>query len=44
MTDAPALALLEVGCVEPQIRPVAGQRAVEEGADTLVDVLFTRSC
>jgi hypothetical protein len=34
--DAPAFTLLEVGGVEPQIRPVAGQRAVEEGANTLV--------
>src|SRR6202022_338479 len=37
--DAAALALLQVGGVEPQIRPLAGERAVEEGIDTLVDVL-----
>ena len=28
-----------VGCIKPQIRPVAGKRAVEEGADALIDVL-----
>ncbi len=37
--DAPTLALLEVGGIEPQIRPIAGERAIEEGADALVDVL-----
>src|SRR5246500_2701328 len=37
--DAPPLALLQVGGVEPQIRPLAGERAVEEGMDTLVDLL-----
>src|SRR6202030_3429312 len=37
--DAAALALLQVGGVEPQIRPLAGERAVEEGMDALVDLL-----
>src|SRR5438105_13250000 len=37
--DAAALALLEVGGVQPEIRPVADKGAVEEGADALVDVL-----
>src|SRR5215472_5994821 len=37
--NATALALLQVGGVEPQIRPLAGERPVEEGMDTLVDLL-----
>ena len=37
--DPPALADLEVGRVEPDIGPVAGQRPVQELADPLVDVL-----
>src|SRR5579862_3978714 len=36
--DAAALALLEVGGIEPEIRPFAGQRAVEERIDAIVDV------
>jgi hypothetical protein len=35
--DAAALALLQVGGVEPQIRPFAGERPVEEGMHALVD-------
>ena len=31
--DAAALALLQVGGVEPQIRPLAGERPIEEGMD-----------
>lgn len=37
--DPSALALLEVGRVEPEIRPFAGKRAVEEGIHAVVDVL-----
>jgi len=37
--DAPALAHLQVGGVEPHIRPVAGERAVQELAHAVVDVL-----
>jgi hypothetical protein len=37
--DATALALLQVGGVEPQIRPLAGERSVEEGVHALVDFL-----
>jgi hypothetical protein len=37
--DAAALALLEVGGVEPEIRPLASERAIEEGTDTIIDVL-----
>src|SRR5690606_39365117 len=37
--DAPALAHLQIGGVEPEIRPVAGERALEEGVHALVDVL-----
>jgi site-specific DNA recombinase len=37
--DAPALALLEVGRIQPEIGPVADERTVEEGPDTVVDVL-----
>jgi hypothetical protein len=36
--DAAALALLQIGRVEPQIRPLAGERAVEERMDALVDL------
>jgi site-specific DNA recombinase len=36
--DPPALALLEVGRVEPEIGPLARERAVEEGVHALVDV------
>src|SRR5215472_6816523 len=37
--DAAALALLQVGGVEPQIRPLATERPVEEGVHALVDLL-----
>src|SRR5215472_10650085 len=37
--DAAALALLQIGGVEPQIRPLAGERPVEEGVHPLVDLL-----
>ena len=37
--DAPAIPDLEVGGVEPEIRPLAIQWAIEEGVDPLVDVL-----
>ena len=37
--DAAAVADLEVGGVEPQIRPLALDRPVEEGVDPFVDVL-----
>ena len=37
--DPAALPLFEVGGVQPQIRPFAGQWAAKEGADPLVDVL-----
>ena len=37
--DPPALALLEVGGVEPEIGPFALQGAVQEGIHPLVDVL-----
>jgi len=36
--DAAALALLEVGRVEPQIGPVAAQRTVEASIDAVIDV------
>jgi hypothetical protein len=36
---AAALALLQVGGVEPQIWPLAGERPVEEGMHALVDLL-----
>ena len=37
--DAPALALLEVGGIQPQVGPVANQRAIQEGVHPVVDVL-----
>ena len=37
--DAAAVADLEIGGVEPEIRPFAVDRPVEEGVDPLVDVL-----
>lgn len=37
--DASALADLEIGRIEPEIGPVAGERPLEEGMHTLVDVL-----
>src|SRR5438477_12989969 len=37
--DAAALTLLQVGGVEPQIRPLAGERAVEKRVHPLVDLL-----
>jgi hypothetical protein len=37
--DPPALAHLEVGSVEPEVGPIAGERALEEGMDALIDVL-----
>ena len=37
--DAAALALLQVGGVEPQIRPLTSERSVEEGMHPLVDLL-----
>ena len=36
--DAAALALLQVGGVEPQIRPFAGERPIEKGRHPLVDL------
>ena len=36
--DAAALALLQVGGVEPEIRPLAGKRSVEQGVHALVDL------
>jgi hypothetical protein len=35
--NAAALALREVGGIKPQIRPVTGERTVQEGADTLIN-------
>jgi hypothetical protein len=37
--DAAALALLEVGGIEPEIRPIAGERAVQEGIHPFIDLL-----
>jgi hypothetical protein len=37
--DAPALADLQVGCIQPEIGPVAVERPLQEGADPLVDLL-----
>jgi len=37
--DPAALALLQVGRIKPQIRPLADQRTVEERMNPLVDVL-----
>jgi hypothetical protein len=37
--DAAALALLQVGSVEPQIGPLPGEWPVEESMDPLVDLL-----
>jgi hypothetical protein len=37
--DPPAFADLEGGGLEPEMRPVAFERALEEPADALVDVL-----
>ena len=37
--DAPAAADLQVGSVDPRIRPVALDRPVEEGLDLAVDLL-----
>ena len=37
--DAPALAHLQTGGVEPEIGPVAGQGTVQKLADPLVDIL-----
>ena len=37
--DAPALALLQIRRVQPQVQPVASKRAVEEGVHAVVDVL-----
>jgi aminoglycoside phosphotransferase (APT) family kinase protein len=37
--DPPAFVDLEAGSVEPEMRPVAFERALEERADALVDVL-----
>jgi hypothetical protein len=36
--NAAAFALLQVGGVEPQIRPLAGERPVEKGMDALVNL------
>jgi hypothetical protein len=36
--DAAALTLLQVSGVEPQIRPLAGKRAVEKRMHALVDL------
>jgi hypothetical protein len=40
--DATALALLQIGGIEPQIRPLADQRAVEIGMGALVDLARLR--
>jgi len=37
--DAPALADLQVSCVQPQIGPLARERALQEGEHALVDLL-----
>ena len=37
--DPPAFPLLEIGGVEPEIGPITLQRAFQEGADPLVDLL-----
>ena len=37
--DPPVLADLHIGGVDPQVGPVALDRAVEEGVDALVDLL-----
>ena len=37
--DPPAFAYLEIGRIEPEIGPLAGQRALQEGQDALVDIL-----
>jgi hypothetical protein len=37
--DLPALALLEIGGIQPKIRPVADKRAFEEGIHPVVNVL-----
>src|SRR5499427_122054 len=37
--DAAALTLLQVGGIEPQIRPLAGERAIEKGMHAFVDLL-----
>src|ERR1700710_194726 len=37
--DAPALALLEIGGIQPEIRPVADERTLEEGIHPVIDVL-----
>ncbi len=37
--DASSLALLEVGRIEPEIRPVADERTIKEGVHPVVDVL-----
>src|SRR5215472_9882990 len=36
---AAALALLQIGGIEPQIRPLSGQRAIEKGMHAFVDLL-----
>ena len=37
--DAAALALLEVGGIEPEVRPIADQGAIQKGVHPVVDVL-----
>src|SRR4051795_7529059 len=37
--NAPAFALLEIGRIQPEIGPIPHQRAIQEGADAIVDVL-----
>jgi hypothetical protein len=37
--DPPAFAYLEIGGIEPEIRPFAGERAFQKGMDALVNVL-----
>src|SRR5436305_13026946 len=37
--NATAFALLQVGRVQPEIRPIAGERAIKEGVHPLVDLL-----
>ncbi len=36
--DAPGLARLDVGGVDPQVRPVAFERTIEEGVHALVEL------
>src|SRR5260370_39052704 len=40
--NAAALALLQIGRIESQIRSLVGEQAVQEGTDALVDLLAQR--